>query len=118
MSKSECRKNDEHLRTLAQCGPSNDRQGRAVDVVREFKWRCLLNGLPKPTRGIASVVSRAFDYDREFHAEELVQAFAAEPMRLSRATVFRALDRLVRVGMLSQDGFAFRLTLDPWTPDS
>jgi Fe2+ or Zn2+ uptake regulation protein len=61
----------------------------------------------------ARVVSRAFGYDREFHAEELVQALASEALRVSRVTVFRTLQRLVSVGMLSKDEFVFRrLTTD------
>ena len=89
-----------------------------VDPVREFEWRCLINSLRKPTKEQARVVSRAFEYDREFHAEELLRLLESESERISRATVFRALDRMVRVCMLSQDGLAFRLTPDSWTPDA
>ena len=83
-----------------------------MNPVKEFEWRCLLNGLRKPTKEQVRVVSRAFESDRVFQAEELFGALESESERISRATVFRTLQRLASLGMLSQDGFAFRLTDD------
>ena len=82
---------------------------QAVKPEHDFARRCYRKGF-RATEARLRVVRRAFELNDGFSADDLVEVFANEEPRVSRATIYRTLSLLVSVGMLSQDPgtFVFR----------
>lgn len=72
----------------------------------EFSRRCYRKGF-RATESRLRIVRCAFEMNDGFSAEDLVEAFAGDEPRVSRATIYRTLSLLVSVGMLSQNPGAF-----------
>ena len=78
----------------------------------EFARRCYRKGF-RATEARLRIVRHAFELNDGFTAEDLVEAFANQEPRVSRATIYRTLSLPVSVGMLSQDPGAFVFRFNP-----
>lgn len=78
----------------------------------DFARRCYRKDI-RATEARLHIVRRAFELNDGFSAEDLVEAFANDEPRVSRATIYRTLSLLVSVGMLSQDPGVFVFRFNP-----
>src|SRR5262245_52862161 len=83
-------------RTKTAHGVSPDKTAAVADIFRQYLYGQNL----KMTRERLVILEEVFSSDEHFGADELHLRFARKKVPLSRATIYRALDHLVKSGLV------------------